>query len=31
MNNKDRLFIHTHGGVYVFCGGRARMGEAIII
>ena len=31
MNNKDRLFVHTHGGVYVLGGGRPGLGETIII
>lgn len=29
--NKNRLFVHTHGGAYVLNGGRAGLTEAIII
>ena len=29
--NKNRLFVHTHGGAYVLNGGRAGLIEAIII
>ncbi len=29
--NKDRLFVPTHGGAYVLGGGRAGLGEAILI
>jgi acetyl esterase/lipase len=29
--NENRLFVHTHGGAYVFNGGRAGLTEAIII
>ncbi len=29
--NKDRLFVHTHGGAYVLNAGRAGLPEAILI
>ncbi len=29
--NKDRLFVHTHGGAYVVSAGRAGLPEAILI
>ena len=30
-SNKNRLFIHLHGGAYVFGGGRAGIGEGLLI
>jgi len=29
--NKNRLFVHTHGGAYVLNGGRAGLTEAILV
>jgi len=29
--NKDRLFVHAHGGAYIIYGGRAGLSEAILI
>ncbi len=30
-NNSDRLFVHIHGGAYVFSGGDASVFEAVLI
>ena len=29
--NKNRLFVHTHGGAYVLNGGRAGLTEAVLV